>query len=200
MNSPFTDAKTVWNFATSAGNVEAGMVRGPQHTEVLRSMLLPWACKKEWKEHLLPWLLHQHLPALCGSTPCTPAPAGAAVRLPRCRSAGGPWEAYWLLQRSGTSIMHSACVHASLIIVVWGSICKKTYNSVSKWCSLILLTALRSSSWRRDRKIGNSRGQGISAPPVTGAFKNPISTAHWIARWLTQTNKQWLFTVLCVFI
>lgn len=184
MNSPFTDAKIVWNFATSAGNVEASMVRGPQHTEVLRSMLLAWACQKEWKEHMLHWLLHQHLPTLCVSTPCTPAAAGAAVCLPRRRSAGGPWEAYWLFQRSGTSIMHSSCMHASLRIDVRSSICKKTYNSVSTWCSLIPLTALRLFSWRRDRRIGNSRGQEIFAPLATGVFKNPISTALWIARWL----------------
>lgn len=187
--------ETVWNFGTSAGNVEASMVRGSQHTEVLRSMLVPWACQKEWKEHLLPWLLHQHLPTLCGSTPCTPAPAGTAVCLPWCRSAGGPWEACRLLQCSGTSIMHSACMHTRLIIVVWGSVCKKTYNSVSTWCSLIPLTALRLFSWRRDHRTGNSRGQGISAPPAIGAFKNPISTAPWIARWSTLTNKRWLFYV-----
>jgi hypothetical protein len=41
MNSLFADAKAVWIFATSAANVEASMVRGPQHSEVLRSMPLP---------------------------------------------------------------------------------------------------------------------------------------------------------------
>lgn len=158
------------------------MVRGPEHTEVLHSMLFPWARKEEWEEHLLPWLLLQHLPTLCGSTPCTQATAGAAVRLPWCCPAGGPWEAYWLLQCSGTSHMQSACM------LVW-LLCKdqiwmQPYNSVSTWCSHTQLTAQRSFSWRRDHRIGNLRGQGISAPLVIEASKSPTFTALWIARWL----------------
>lgn len=44
------------------------------------------------------------------------------------------------------------------------------------------LTALRSFSWRKDHRIGNLRGQEISALPVIGAFKSLTSTALWIAR------------------
>ena len=117
-NSPFIDAKIVSIFSVSAGNVEASMVRSPQHREVLRSMLLSWARQEEREEHMLPWLLHQHLPTLCGDTPCTPAPAGAAVCLPRCCSAGGPWEAYWLLWCSG-NIHDLWIMDASLITVIW---------------------------------------------------------------------------------
>ena len=93
--------------------------------------------------------------------------------------------------------VYQLCMHVSLLLF-WGSRCKKAYNSVSTWCSLIPLTALRLFSWRRDHRIGNSRDQGISAPPATGAFKNRISTALWIARWLTRTNKLWLSYVTLI--
>jgi hypothetical protein len=71
--------------------------------------------------------------------------------------------------------------------------CMCAHNSISTWCSHTQLTALKSFSLRRDHRIGNLRGQGIFVRPATEAFRNPTSTALWIARWFTRTNDLSLF-------
>lgn len=67
---------------TLAGDRKAGLVAGSRFRKVLRALFSSRAREEEREEHLLPRLLHQHMPALCIVAPFTQAGAGPALRLP----------------------------------------------------------------------------------------------------------------------